>query len=87
MQGLFAIYRKELSDHFSSNRFVILFALIAMVSFITSYMAGINLRENLEGGSPHSHQQQGALRRQLQLGRCSLIMPRCDQTRKIAEKI
>jgi len=49
MQGLFAIYRKELSDHFSSNRFVILFALIAMVSFITSYMAGINLRENLEG--------------------------------------
>jgi ABC-2 type transport system permease protein len=49
MQGLFAVYRKELSDHFSSNRFVILFALIAMVSFITSYMAGINLRENLEG--------------------------------------
>jgi ABC-2 type transport system permease protein len=38
-----------LSDHFSSNRFVILFALIAMVSFITSYMAGISLRENLEG--------------------------------------
>jgi len=49
MQGLFAVYRKELSDHFTSNRFVILFALIAMVSFITSYMAGINLRENLEG--------------------------------------
>ena len=49
MQGLMAIYRKELADHFSSYRFVILFALIAMVSFITSYMAGINLRENLEG--------------------------------------
>jgi len=49
MQGLFAIYKKELTDHFSSYRFVILFALIAMVSFITSYMAGINLRENLEG--------------------------------------
>jgi ABC-2 type transport system permease protein len=49
MQGLGAIYRKELSDHFSSYRFVILFALIAMVSLITSYMAGINLRENLEG--------------------------------------
>ncbi|MBW2000286.1 MAG: ABC transporter permease subunit, partial [Deltaproteobacteria bacterium] len=30
-------------------RFVILFALIAMVSFITSYMAGIHLRESLEG--------------------------------------
>jgi ABC-2 type transport system permease protein len=44
-----AIYRKELADHFSSYRFIILFALIAMVSFITSYMAGISLRENLEG--------------------------------------
>ncbi|MBW1721964.1 MAG: ABC transporter permease [Deltaproteobacteria bacterium] len=49
MQGLFAVYRKELSDHFSSYRFVMLFALIAMVSFITSYMAGVSLRENLEG--------------------------------------
>ena len=49
MQGLMAIYRKELTDHFSSYRFVILFGLIAMVSFIASYMAGINLRENLEG--------------------------------------
>jgi len=49
MTGLLAIYRKELADHFSSYRFIILFALIAMVSFITSYMAGINLRENLEG--------------------------------------
>lgn len=49
MQGLWAVYRKELSDHFSSYRFVILFAMIAMVSFITSYMAGVTLRENLEG--------------------------------------
>ena len=49
MQGLFAVYKKELADHFSSYRFVILFALIAMVAFITSYMAGINLKENLEG--------------------------------------
>ncbi|UCB50282.1 MAG: ABC transporter permease [Deltaproteobacteria bacterium] len=49
MQGLGAIYRKELADHLSSYRFVILFALIAMVSFITSYMAGITLRESLEG--------------------------------------
>jgi ABC-2 type transport system permease protein len=49
MQGLMAVYRKELSDHFSSNRFVLLFALIAMVSFITSYMAAMHLREALEG--------------------------------------
>ena len=49
MQGLFAVFRKEFRDLFSSNRFVILFALIAMVSFITCYMAGIHLKENLEG--------------------------------------
>ncbi|MDZ7696281.1 MAG: ABC transporter permease subunit [Deltaproteobacteria bacterium] len=49
MQGISAVYRKELSDHFTSYRFVILFALIAMVSFITSYMAGIHLKESLEG--------------------------------------
>ena len=49
MKGISAVYRKELSDHLSSYRFVILFALIAMVSFITSYMAGINLKEGLEG--------------------------------------
>jgi ABC-2 type transport system permease protein len=36
MKGISAVYRKELSDHLSSYRFVILFALIAMVSFITS---------------------------------------------------
>src|SRR4030042_2358940 len=49
MHGLFAVYKKELSDHFSSFRFVILFALIAMVSVITTYMAAISLKENLEG--------------------------------------
>jgi len=48
MHGVWAVFRKELCDHFSSYRFVILFALIAMVSFITSYMAGIQMRENLE---------------------------------------
>lgn len=49
MKGMPAIYRKELADHFSSHRFVILFALICMVSFIIAYMAGISLRDNLEG--------------------------------------
>ena len=48
MSGLFAVFKKELCDHFRSYRFVILFALIAMVSFITSYMAGIHMKENLE---------------------------------------
>ena len=49
MHGLLAVYKKELADHFSSYRFIILFALIAMVAFITSYMAGMNLRSSLEG--------------------------------------
>ncbi|MFP4085921.1 MAG: ABC transporter permease [Desulfobacteraceae bacterium] len=48
MQGLYAVFVKELQDHFSSFRFATLFALIAMVSFITSYMAAIHLSENLE---------------------------------------
>jgi ABC-2 type transport system permease protein len=49
MNGIRAIVRKELSDHFSSYRFIILFALIAMVSLITTYMVGMGLREELSG--------------------------------------
>jgi ABC-2 type transport system permease protein len=48
MQGLAAVFKKELQDQLSSYRFVILFALIAMVSFITSYMAAVHMKENLE---------------------------------------
>ena len=48
-QGLLVVFKKELADHFSSHRFVILFALIAMVSLISTYMTGISLREELEG--------------------------------------
>lgn len=48
MQGIKPIVRKELADHFSSYRFVIIFALIAMVSLITAYMVGINIRTELE---------------------------------------
>lgn len=49
MNGLWTIIKKELSDHFSSYRFVILFALIAMVSLITVYLVGLNIRSELEG--------------------------------------
>jgi len=49
MTGIGTILRKELADHFSSYRFIILFALIAMVSLITTYMVGIGLREELGG--------------------------------------
>jgi len=49
MTGIGAILKKELADHFSSYRFIILFALIAMVSMITTYMVGMGLREELGG--------------------------------------
>ncbi len=49
MQGIRVILKKELADHFSSYRFVIIFALIAMISVITAYMVGLNIRQQLEG--------------------------------------
>lgn len=49
MQGIMSIYKKELSDHFASYRFILLFALIAMVALITAYMAGMGMAQNLEG--------------------------------------
>ncbi|MCU0539635.1 MAG: ABC transporter permease [Desulfobacterales bacterium] len=44
MAALTAIWKKELADHFTSYRFVILFALIAMVSLISAYMVGVQIR-------------------------------------------
>jgi ABC-2 type transport system permease protein len=44
VRGFAAILKKELADHFTSYRFIILFALIAMVSLITAYMVGIQIR-------------------------------------------
>ena len=49
MSGIRTIIRKELADHFSSYRFIILFALIAMVSLITAYMVGVSITHELEG--------------------------------------
>lgn len=49
MQGIKTIINKELADHFSSYRFSIIFALIAMVSLITAYMVGLNIRQELQG--------------------------------------
>ena len=48
-QGLTTIVKKELADHFSSYRFTIIFALIAMLSLITAYMVGINIKNELAG--------------------------------------
>ncbi len=49
MSGIKPILSKELSEHFSSYRFLILFVLIAMVSFLMVYMAGLRIREDLAG--------------------------------------
>lgn len=49
MQQLVTIFKKELADHFTSYRFLTLFALIAMVSLVTVYMVGLNLSKDLEG--------------------------------------
>jgi len=49
MHGLKTIIKKELADHLSSYRFVLLFALIAMGSLITVYMVGITINRELEG--------------------------------------
>jgi ABC-2 type transport system permease protein len=51
VSGIKVIIRKELADHFSSYRFAILFSLIAMVSLITAYMVGLNIRQELAGAA------------------------------------
>ena len=49
MSALRAITKKELSDHFSSYRFLILFSLIAMVSVLMVYMAGLKISQDMRG--------------------------------------
>lgn len=49
MNGIKVIFKKELSDHFSSYRFLLLFAMIVMVSLVTVYMAGMGITKDLEG--------------------------------------
>lgn len=49
MNGLAAIYRKELEDHFSSVRFTLVVTLILVVSLIMAFMTGSGLRKELEG--------------------------------------
>ncbi len=47
MTGILTICRKELADHFSSTRFILLFYVILMVSLVTAFMVGSGLREEL----------------------------------------
>ena len=43
------MYRKELEDHFSSTRSILLLTLILMVGLVTAFMAGSGLKAALEG--------------------------------------
>jgi ABC-2 type transport system permease protein len=54
MRGLVVMYRKELEDHFSSTRFVLLLTVILMVSLLITYMVGTGIREALEGSAKPS---------------------------------
>ena len=49
MKGMLVICRKELADHFSSTRFILLFTMIVMISLVMAYMVGAGLREELQG--------------------------------------
>jgi len=54
MRGLLVMYRKELEDHFSSTRFILLLTVILMVSLLITYMVGTGIREALEGSAKPS---------------------------------
>ena len=47
MTGLAAIFRKELSDHFNSKRFIILFLLVYLAAIATTYVAAQNIRSGI----------------------------------------
>lgn len=49
MQGIFTIFRKEMEDHFSSTRFLLISALIVMVGVIVASMVGMSIQEESKG--------------------------------------
>jgi ABC-2 type transport system permease protein len=49
VSALRAIMKKEVADHFGSYRFLILFSLIAMVSVLMVYMAGMKISDDMAG--------------------------------------
>jgi ABC-2 type transport system permease protein len=51
LRGIFTLFRKELGDHFSSVRFLIISALIVMVGVIIASMAGMGIQEEAKGGA------------------------------------
>lgn len=49
MHGIFTVFRKELEDHFSSVRFLLISALIVMVGVIVASMVGMGIQEESKG--------------------------------------
>ncbi|HWP29853.1 MAG TPA: ABC transporter permease subunit [Chloroflexota bacterium] len=54
MPGLMPVFRKELADHFSSRRFIILFALVLVSGLGAAYVAAQSIREELGRASESS---------------------------------
>lgn len=49
MDGMRAVYRKELEDHWSSTRFTLLLTVILMIGLVVAFITGSALRKELEG--------------------------------------
>ncbi|MHB1127365.1 MAG: ABC transporter permease [Bacillota bacterium] len=49
--GLRAVFRKELADHFTSRRFLILFALVAIAGISASFVATQTIRSGVENST------------------------------------
>jgi ABC-2 type transport system permease protein len=49
LHGIFTVFRKELEDHFSSVRFLLISALIVMVGVIIASMVGMGIQEESKG--------------------------------------
>ncbi len=49
MSGVYVVFRKEMEDHFSSSRFVLMAALIIMVGIIITSVVGMGIRDEVEG--------------------------------------
>jgi len=49
LHGIFTIFKKEMEDHFSSTRFLLISALIVMVGVIIASMVGMGIQEELKG--------------------------------------
>jgi ABC-2 type transport system permease protein len=49
VSGIVTIFRKEMEDHFSSTRFLLITALIVMVGVIIASMVGMSLQEETKG--------------------------------------